>query len=144
MDLLTKFQIGQALRVCLVEGLHTTLPSGQIGDDFATRCNSVWWTTYVLDRTLSATVGAPTSVNDEQISTALPDPTECSTNLATLSLHVKLSRLVSIILTGILQAPEIPESVHENILTIFRALQRKGEPREFVPREDSISFTTYG
>lgn len=97
-------QIGQALRVCLVEGLHTNLPEMQIGETFAIRCNNVWWTTYILDRTLSATVGAPTSVNDEHISNVLPNPTESPTKLATLSLHVKLSRLISVILTGRISA----------------------------------------
>lgn len=85
-----------------MEGLHTNLPATQIGEAFAARCNNVWWTTYILDRILSATVGAPTSVNDEHISSILPNPTESPTRVATLSLHVKLSKLISVILTGTL------------------------------------------
>lgn len=93
-------QVGQALRIALVEGLHKTLDPEQIGEKFTARCNNVWWTVYILDRTLSANVGAPTSVSDEHVSNTLPSPTHCTTRLATLGLHVKLSRLISHILAG--------------------------------------------
>jgi hypothetical protein len=93
-------QIGQALRLVLVEGLHAEVPVAQFGEKFAERCKNVWWTVYILDRTLSSAVGAPVSVQDDHIRQPLGSPTNSSQRDATLIMHVKLCRVASYILTG--------------------------------------------
>ena len=92
--------VGQALRIALVEGLHADLPVSQLGEKFSERCRNVWWTVYILDRTLSSAVGAPVSVQDDHIRQPLPSPRQSSQRDATLIMHVKLCRVVSYILTG--------------------------------------------
>ncbi|KIW80709.1 hypothetical protein Z517_07325 [Fonsecaea pedrosoi CBS 271.37] len=96
--------IGQALRIALVEGLHAELPPLQLGDRFTERCRNAWWTTYILDRTLSAAVGAPISAQDSHIQQSLPSPQQVSQRDATLVMHVKLCRMVSSILTELYTA----------------------------------------
>lgn len=80
--------------------MHTDLPAAQIGVKFAERCRNLWWTIYILDRTLSSAVGAPVSVQDAQISQPLGSPTYLSPKDAILVLHVKLCRVVSSVLNG--------------------------------------------
>lgn len=88
------------MRIALADGMHTRIPADLLGDKLAERCANIWWTAYVLDRTLSSAVGAPTSVHDEDIKAYLAPPQQSSQRYATLSLHVKLSRLISQILNG--------------------------------------------
>jgi hypothetical protein len=95
--------IGQALRVAMVDGLHTRTPPNLFGEKLAERCTNIWWTIYILDRSLSSAVGAPTSVHDDDIRTYLAPPQQSSQRSATLSLNVKLSRLISQILNGKLE-----------------------------------------
>lgn len=93
-------QIGQAMRLALVEGMHTDLPAAQIGHQWVERCRNLWWTVYILDRTLSSAVGAPLSVQDDHIKQPLGSPKHSSLKDATLVLHVKLCRVVSSVLNG--------------------------------------------
>lgn len=61
----------------------------------------MWWTVYILDRTLSSAVGAPVSVQDDHVRQPLGSPRSSSQRDATLIMHVKLCRVVSYILTGL-------------------------------------------
>ena len=88
------------MRLALLEGMHTDLPAAQIGVKFAERCRNLWWTIYILDRTLSSAVGAPVSVQDAHIRQPLGSPTDLSPRDAILVLHVKLCRVVSSVLNG--------------------------------------------
>lgn len=97
------------MRLALAEGMHTDLPVEQIGPKFAERCCNLWWTIYILDRTLSSAVGAPISVQDEHIKQPLASPKDSSLKDATLVLHVKLCRVVSSILNGICSRDTIIE-----------------------------------
>lgn len=87
--------------MALVEGMHKDLPAAQIGHKFAERCRNLFWTVYILDRTLSSAVGAPISVQDDHIKQPLGSPEHSSLKDATLVLHVKLCRVVTSVLNGI-------------------------------------------
>ena len=80
--------------------MHTNIPVVLLGEKLTERCSNVWWTVYILDRTLSSAVGAPISVHDDDIKSKLAPPQQSSQRSATLILHVKLSRLISQILNG--------------------------------------------
>lgn len=86
--------------LALVEGMHSDLPVSRLGAKFAERCRNVWWTVYILDRTLCSAVGAPVGVQDDYIRQPLGSPRQSSQREATLIMHVKLYRVVSFILTG--------------------------------------------
>ncbi|KAK5226801.1 hypothetical protein LTR72_002790 [Exophiala xenobiotica] len=128
--------IGQALRLVLVEGLHADLPVDQFGERFAERCRNVWWTVYILDRTLSSAVGAPVSVQDDHVRQPLGSPRSSSQRDATLIMHVKLCRVVSYILTELYTADGSLE--HSYLSKVRSVLRRMAEIAEEL--EDTIDF----
>ena len=89
-------QVGQAIRIAQLGGLHTQLPEEELGSRTLTRCRNLWWTLYIMDRHFSSSVGIPMTTHDCDIST-LVDPSQQDT---TLSLQVKLSRMLSTILAS--------------------------------------------
>ena len=100
MPLNKKEKIGQAMRVALVEGFHRALPVDQLGRRLVDRCSNIWWTVYILDRKFSSLQGSPNSVNDEDITTALWDARSGSDKEAALSLHVKISQVITRVLNS--------------------------------------------
>ncbi|OJJ50360.1 hypothetical protein ASPZODRAFT_149702 [Penicilliopsis zonata CBS 506.65] len=87
--------IGHAMRIALVEGFHRALPVEQLGERHVERCNKIWWTVYILDRKFSALIGAPNAVNDEDMTATPWDIRICSQEAAAVSLHVKISQVIS-------------------------------------------------
>jgi hypothetical protein len=86
--------------MALVEGLHRALPVEQLGQKRVERCTKIWWTVYILDRKFSSLIGSPTSVNDEDVTTALWDPKSSSEETAALSLHVKITQVITRVLNS--------------------------------------------
>ncbi|KAE8355439.1 Zn(II)2Cys6 transcription factor [Aspergillus coremiiformis] len=93
--------IGQAIRIAQMEGLHTELPEAELGAATVTRCRNLWWTLYIMDRHVSSSLGVPMTTQDSDITTVVDPPSACSQRDATLSLQVRLSHLLSFILTSI-------------------------------------------
>ncbi|KAL4983173.1 hypothetical protein BDW68DRAFT_194628 [Aspergillus falconensis] len=89
--------IGQAMRIAVIEGLHRTLPA-ELDPKLASRCTRIWWTTYILENKLTASVGAPSAVREEDVTAMLWDPQTCPRRLAGLSLHVKVSQAMTHVL----------------------------------------------
>ncbi|KKK24020.1 hypothetical protein AOCH_002780 [Aspergillus ochraceoroseus] len=96
--------IGHSMRMALVEGLHRTQPVEQLGLNWVTRRSNIWWTVYILDRKFSALIGSPNSVNDDEITSILWDLKTCSKAEAALSLHVKISQVISRVLNTVYSA----------------------------------------
>lgn len=93
-------QIGQALRGCIIEGIHRHVPEELGGPELSRRCRTIFWVVYMLDREFSALIGAPSSIRDEDITVRLPAEVENSVEHINLTLHVRLSRLMAQILTS--------------------------------------------
>ncbi|KAE8420921.1 Zn(II)2Cys6 transcription factor [Aspergillus pseudocaelatus] len=93
--------VGQAIRIAQLEGLHTELPEEELGAATVTRCRNLWWTLYIMDRHLSSSLGLPMTTQDSDITTLIDPPSTCSQRDVTLSLQVRLSHLLSSILTSI-------------------------------------------
>ncbi|CAG8060872.1 unnamed protein product [Penicillium salamii] len=91
--------LGQAMRIAQYEGLHTQLSEEQLGTDVVARCRNLWWTLYIMDRHFSYSVGLPMSAQDSDITTPI-EPCTTSHRDVALSLQVKLSHLLSTILTS--------------------------------------------
>ncbi|KAH8674253.1 hypothetical protein BX600DRAFT_227513 [Xylariales sp. PMI_506] len=91
--------IGQALRLCYVEGIHREFPDTDSDNHLGIQRSFVWWTVYVLDRQLSALMGAPSSVRDEDITAKIPSQKENSPVAVALTLKIKLSRLMATMMT---------------------------------------------
>lgn len=93
------FQIGTGLRIALSQGLHRGLAShADERDPDASRLRSVWWTLYILDRKFSSMMGAPSSIHDSDISVPLPASHNSVQKASALGMHVKLSRLIAMVL----------------------------------------------
>ncbi|KAH0045321.1 proline oxidase, partial [Aureobasidium melanogenum] len=87
--------IGQALRIALEHGMHTTMESQHVPQALVQRCRKIWWTVYVLDRQLSSLMGVPSSIRDEDISAELPLYLESPYRATALDIQVKLSRAIA-------------------------------------------------
>lgn len=82
------------MRMALIEGLHREHPP-EVESKLAERWTYVWWTVYTLDGKFSASVGVPSSVRDEDVTTMLWDPLDCSKRDAGFSLHVKVCQVMT-------------------------------------------------
>ncbi|KAK6004810.1 hypothetical protein QM012_008672 [Aureobasidium pullulans] len=87
--------IGQALRIALDHGMHTSMESQHVPQALVQRCRKIWWTVYVLDRQLSSLMGVPSSIRDEDISAELPLYLESPYRATALDIQVKLSRAIA-------------------------------------------------
>ncbi|KAH0362725.1 proline oxidase, partial [Aureobasidium melanogenum] len=87
--------IGQALRIALEHGMHTSMESQHVPQALVQRCRKIWWTVYVLDRQLSSLMGVPSSIRDEDISAELPLYLESPYRATALDIQVKLSRAIA-------------------------------------------------
>ncbi|KAJ5350603.1 hypothetical protein N7541_008330 [Penicillium brevicompactum] len=90
--------ISQSIRLCIIEGLHREPPSELFGDRFARHCRDIWWSAYILDRQLAAVIGCPTSIQDAQITCALPTSYDKSEDVQFMTMHIKLAKIVGQIL----------------------------------------------
>ncbi|KAJ5097998.1 transcriptional regulator family: Fungal Specific TF [Penicillium argentinense] len=93
--------VGQALRGCIIEGIHRHVPEELCGPELSSRCRTTFWVVYMLDREFSALIGAPSSIRDEDITVRLPAEMENSVEHINLTLHVRLSRLMARILSTV-------------------------------------------
>ncbi|QQK41562.1 Fungal transcriptional regulatory protein, N-terminal [Penicillium digitatum] len=86
--------IGQAIRIAMAQGMHTSMPVEDLGHDMVQRSGKIWWTIYILDREMTSLMGLPQSINDRYVQTQLPtfaDPSETMS----LGMHIKLSQIIA-------------------------------------------------
>ncbi|CAG8389428.1 unnamed protein product [Penicillium salamii] len=93
--------ISQSIRLCIIEGLHREPPSELFGHRFARHCRDIWWSAYVLDRQLAAVIGCPTSIQDSQVTCALPTSYDESKDVRYMTMHIKLAKIVGQILDSV-------------------------------------------
>ncbi|KAL2813207.1 fungal-specific transcription factor domain-containing protein [Aspergillus cavernicola] len=86
--------ISQALRILQVHGYHTNVSEFNDPKDLV-RCQSIWWTVYILERQLSVLLGVPLGISDNDISTSLPNYPNSLIKTVTTAIHVKLSQAFS-------------------------------------------------
>ncbi|KAE8151788.1 hypothetical protein BDV25DRAFT_128494 [Aspergillus avenaceus] len=130
--------ISQAARMCIIEGLYREPPSEIFGVKFADQCRNIWWTAYILERQVSAMVGAPTAIQDTEITCSLPCSYDDTERAQIMTMHVRLSRIIGNIVTcGWPQQCKIAERPWLMLLTaVYTAeTQRK---RSFITTIQSI------
>lgn len=66
------FYIGQAVRSCLILGMHVDAQGDSISRAELEHKRRLWWTVYMFERMLSSKAGLPLSLSDATISTELP------------------------------------------------------------------------
>lgn len=87
--------IGQATRLAYIEGIHTHIPDDVVSPEFASRCNTLWWTVYVLDQEMSANSGCPTAWPTGVATLAFPSERWSTLASKALTLRIHLSRLTA-------------------------------------------------
>ncbi|KAI1453549.1 fungal-specific transcription factor domain-containing protein [Annulohypoxylon moriforme] len=100
--------LGHAIRIALLEGLHTQLPEHELGVETIQSCRDLWWTLYLMDRHFSSSVGLPMSIQDSDITTPINPPNAISRGDSCRTLQVNLSHLLSVILTTVYKPNIIP------------------------------------
>ena len=93
--------IGQAMRIALIQGMHTDMPVTNLGEAVVQRCRKIWWTIFILDRHMTSLMGLPQSVRDEDISCKLPDYQSSPQKVAALNMQIKLARVHADIATTV-------------------------------------------
>jgi proline utilization trans-activator len=86
-------QIGQAMRIAQAQGMHTDMPMAELGERTVQRCRRIWWTIYILDRQMTALMGLPQSIRDDDITCQLPNFSGSTQRSAALNMQIKLSRI---------------------------------------------------
>lgn len=76
------------------------LPEEELGIETVTRCRNLWWTLYIMDRHFSTSLGLPTTTADCEITVPVSSFSTDSQEDSTLGLQVKLSHLLSVIVTS--------------------------------------------
>lgn len=66
------FYFGQALRACLISGMHVDAQRDTLTRFELEHRRRLWWTVYMFERMLSSKAGLPLSFTDNTISTELP------------------------------------------------------------------------
>lgn len=93
-------KIGQGLRLAIIEGWHRHMPPEDVGHRHSSRCNTIFWISYIIDQEFGPLVGAPTSIRLEDITAKMPSEIDGSLKAEALTLQIRLSRLTATILAG--------------------------------------------
>lgn len=101
LRLLSSQLVGQALRICAIEGWHRRASLDVRGTGHFRRCVTIFWIVYVIDREFGTLVGNPSSIRDEDVTVESPSELVQSPAFSALALQVRLARLTAIILQGI-------------------------------------------
>ncbi|KAI1877732.1 hypothetical protein JX265_003740 [Neoarthrinium moseri] len=117
--------IGQALRICIIEGVHRYMPEDEVGSEHSRRSNTIFWVVYILDREFSALLGAPSSIRDEDITAKPIKQWDNSVEALNMALHVRLSRLRAEIMNTVYGVGQSREgSLITNTQSVLRSLAK--------------------
>ncbi|PYI33795.1 hypothetical protein BP00DRAFT_338025, partial [Aspergillus indologenus CBS 114.80] len=115
--------VGQAIRMCIMEGIYREPPDGLFGTGFAHQCRNIWWSAYILDRQLSSMIGGPVSIQDAEITCALPVTYDQSADALFFTMHVKLSRTIGRVLNSVYTTDfELRQSFISTIQSVLREM----------------------
>ncbi|KAL9076447.1 MAG: hypothetical protein Q9157_003656 [Trypethelium eluteriae] len=96
--------IGQALRMAVEQGMHTDMRSLHLSESLVERNRETWWTVYVLDRQMTALMGVPMSLSDDDITAPLPSFAGSLAKQKALDIHIKLARANAAILQTVYES----------------------------------------
>ncbi|KAI1291184.1 fungal-specific transcription factor domain-containing protein [Xylaria venustula] len=112
--------VGLALRMALSQGLHREMVLGDRTEAEVQRHRAIWWTIYILDRKFSSLMGAPTSIQDEDITVNLPGKNQTEKVLRT---HVTMSRLLATVVDSVYRVDgNLGPSFLKNVQWVLRSM----------------------
>ncbi|KAH7169924.1 hypothetical protein EDB81DRAFT_850873 [Dactylonectria macrodidyma] len=84
--------MGVAMTTCIASGLHKDhAPQSRLGVDNIYRTNWMFWSIYLLDRSLACTMGRPFSIQDEDISISVPKEGDSDDSPTSNAVKMKLA-----------------------------------------------------
>ncbi|KAH7310012.1 fungal-specific transcription factor domain-containing protein [Rhexocercosporidium sp. MPI-PUGE-AT-0058] len=83
--------IGQALHICLTQGLNRRFDAQRITKQEFDHRSKLWWTVYVIERKLSSLVGVPPALHDEDIALTMPSIDPAHKTSLTMAFHIEVS-----------------------------------------------------
>lgn len=83
--------VGQALRICLTQGLNRRFDAQRITREEFEHRTKLWWTVYVIERKLSSLVGVPPALHDEDIALSMPSIDPSQKSGLTMAFHIEIS-----------------------------------------------------
>lgn len=86
------------MRMAVEQGMYTDMRSLHLPEQDVERCREIWWTVYVLDRQMTAMMGVPMSLSDDDITAPLPSFGGSGKKQLAMGLHVKLAKANAVIL----------------------------------------------
>ncbi|KAF4969352.1 hypothetical protein FSARC_3427 [Fusarium sarcochroum] len=91
----------KAVRLAFAGGMHTPMKRFSIDDNLIQRYRKSWWTIVVLDRQISAYLGLPIQVQDDDITAPLPVFAESEQRTAAMAIQIGLSRVMSVVMNSV-------------------------------------------
>ncbi|KAF5251001.1 hypothetical protein FANTH_3865 [Fusarium anthophilum] len=126
--------LGMGLRIALSQGLHRDIAGESSDDPEGRRYRNAWWTLYILDRKFSSLMGAPSSIQDSDISVPIPGDQTIPQRSSSLEMHIKLSRLKTKVLNTIYGIDgKLDVSFPKNTMAILRELAALGAELNSAP-----------
>ncbi|KAI9897966.1 hypothetical protein N3K66_006326 [Trichothecium roseum] len=87
--------IGQATRLAMANGMHTSMPVWLFDKERVQRSLKIWWTVYVMDREMTSLMGLPQAIQDEDVQADTPTYQGVTQRLTALRMQVKLCRSIA-------------------------------------------------
>ncbi|CAH0024860.1 unnamed protein product [Clonostachys rhizophaga] len=101
MRIAAYYHISQAMRTCIMEGMHRHMPEQIVGAKQSKRACVAFWAIYTMEKEFSSSIGAPSALQDEAITAKPPSQMNSSVDAVNMELHVRLTRLTARILSTV-------------------------------------------
>ncbi|CAI6091493.1 unnamed protein product [Clonostachys chloroleuca] len=87
MRIAAYYHISQAMRTCIMEGMHRHMPEQIVGAKQSKRACVAFWAIYTMEKEFSSSIGAPSALQDEAITAKPPSQMNSSVDAVNMELH---------------------------------------------------------
>ncbi|KAH7378096.1 fungal-specific transcription factor domain-containing protein [Cadophora sp. MPI-SDFR-AT-0126] len=116
--------VGQALRICLTQGLNRRFDAQRITREEFEHRTKLWWTVYVIERKLSSLVGVPPALHDEDIALSMPSIDPSQKSGLTMAFHIEISSQLGKILNETkLASRNVPLKLSDAVIGLLRTVE---------------------
>ncbi|ETS86216.1 hypothetical protein PFICI_00044 [Pestalotiopsis fici W106-1] len=132
--------VGNAVRLAIALGYPLPAREQQCPPSQKAHRNRVWWTAYMLDRRIAASLGLPVAADDRQFATELPLTSPGFASPDALGINVRIARATGDIMTSLYGNAAVTEmELVRNIQAILSSLYNTGH---CIPTEYTVDFAS--
>ncbi|KAI4596419.1 hypothetical protein KJ359_005549 [Pestalotiopsis sp. 9143b] len=132
--------VGNAVRLAIALGCPLPVREQQCPPSQKAHRNRVWWTGYMLDRRIAASLGLPVAADDRQFATELPLTSPGFKSPDALGINVRIARATGDIMTSLYGNAAVNEmELVRNIQAILSSLYNTGH---CIPTEYTVDFAS--